>query len=138
MFEKCDGTIEAGRSGGELISQVSLEYGNNVTCTVTITADAGRQILLTFGQVDIKGGLGCEEDYLKVYDGPSAALSPDLGVICGSSASNIVSTSAAVTLRFKTDGSSVGQGFSLVYTSFSSSYVCKFNEIEADISARTF
>ncbi|XP_022084128.1 low-density lipoprotein receptor-related protein 12-like isoform X2 [Acanthaster planci] len=118
MSEQCGGTINAGRSGGNLDSQSRVYYDNNVNCTVVITADIGRQILLTFSTVDIKGGQGCKEDYLQVYEGKSVDVSSTLRVICGNDDADIVSSTNAVTLKFKTDSSSKGKGFYTTYTSF--------------------
>ncbi|XP_022084015.1 low-density lipoprotein receptor-related protein 12-like [Acanthaster planci] len=138
MNENCDGTIDAGRSGGDMLSQAVTQYNNNVTCTVTITADVDRRILLTFNNVDIKGdtisGQGCDGDYLEVFDGSVNTFYPDLGVICGTSADNIVSQYPAITLRFKTDASSTGEGFSLSYTSFTTSDIvpCDADEFECN------
>ncbi|XP_038067679.1 low-density lipoprotein receptor-related protein 12-like isoform X2 [Patiria miniata] len=125
MDEKCGETIQAGRSGGVVTSLRGTYYENDYNCTITITADIGRQILLTFDRVDIEGtpsgDSGCDGDYLEVYNGTSTILSP-VQVICGTSANDIVSFSNSVTLRFKTDPAdllfSTERGFFLSYTSF--------------------
>ncbi|XP_038067677.1 low-density lipoprotein receptor-related protein 12-like [Patiria miniata] len=137
MDEKCGETIQAGRSGGQMDSQLSMYYANDFDCTVTITADIGRQILLTFDRVDIEGtpsgDSGCDGDYLEVYEGTSTILSP-VQVICGMYASDIVSSLNSVTLRFKTDSSSIEEGFLLSYTSFKSPGLtsCDSDEFECD------
>ncbi|XP_022080359.1 uncharacterized protein LOC110973673 [Acanthaster planci] len=135
MDQNCGGTIDAGRSGDKLDSQIDYYYGDLIDCTVTITADFNRRILLTFSQVDIDGGLGCNSDYLEVYEGSSTLFrSADLGVICGTSAGNIVSLTNTITLRFKTDYSGSGTGFVLSYTSFESPTfsTCGADEFKCD------
>ncbi|XP_038066955.1 neuropilin and tolloid-like protein 2 [Patiria miniata] len=121
MAELCGRTIHAESSGGVLHSQRGPHYRNNVDCTVTITADPGRKILLTFLFLETEGiAPNCRSDYLQIWDHRDGddQPAPDLVSLCDRFTGNVASKTNAVSLRFETDGSVTYRGFKLAYTSF--------------------
>ncbi|XP_022084129.1 CUB and sushi domain-containing protein 3-like [Acanthaster planci] len=122
MDDLCGQTIQAGSTGGVLHSQSELTYRDYVDCTLTIVADPGRKILLTFLMLDTEGTLfDCNRDldYLEIVDGPSTVQNgPELAVLCGRFTGNVTSKTNAVTLTFKTDSSATFRGFTAAFTSF--------------------
>ena len=61
--------------------------------------------------------LGCQYDFVELYDGPRAQSSKSLGRFCDSeSGPRILETREHVlTIRFRSDRSHVGRGFQLQY-----------------------
>lgn len=86
-------------------------YGNNKNCNWVITSTEGTRIQLRFTDVSLEKDKLCQNDYIEIFDGPSAH-SPLLGRFCGKSIRNlIVSTSNQMYVTFSTDGSDTFRGF---------------------------
>ena len=123
MTSHCGETIYIEGSSGTLDSQFGYNYDNNLDCEVTLRTTPGKRILLTFERLNIEGnGRRCAGvDYLELFDGPSVTMSSTLGpgLICGTTEpGDVISTSSSVALRFKTDSTVKGRGFSISYRSF--------------------
>ncbi|CAL1548987.1 unnamed protein product, partial [Lymnaea stagnalis] len=57
----------------------------------------------------------CAADYLKIYDGKYTSA-PLLGTFCDTAPPKIISTTNAMLLVFKTDGSIISIGFNGTFT----------------------
>lgn len=57
-------------------------YANGTSCEWRIRAPSGRVVTVTFNQISIDDPGDCENNYLKLYDGPDAN-SPVVGPYCG-------------------------------------------------------
>lgn len=94
-------------------SDSSTSYPNNVYCVYSISVRSNRVILLRFSNFDVAPSSLCNNDHLKVFDGPSIGSRP-LGTFCGSSIpQNLKSTNNSLTLLFKTDSSQTARGWEL-------------------------
>ncbi|XP_006814121.1 low-density lipoprotein receptor-related protein 12-like [Saccoglossus kowalevskii] len=119
LDEFCGAVIwETENSAIELQSQDATMYTDNLDCVVTISANPGRQILLTFTFFSIQSSEGCTADYLYVYDGPSTEYDMVSGVCGNSLPADVVTSGNNVTLRLKTDNTDNNFGFGLYATSF--------------------
>ena len=82
-------------------------YGNNVNVTMTFCSGNGQSVFLQFSQFAMESGF----DNLFIYNGPSTA-SPLIGSYTGTnSPGTVIGTSGCITVRFTTDGSVTGAGF---------------------------
>ncbi|XP_078077024.1 ovochymase-2 isoform X5 [Mustelus asterias] len=89
-----------------------LYYENNEICQWTIYAPEGKHILLEFIQFDIEPGTFCGNDFLSVYDEQEKLI----GTFCGTiPPSPLVINTKSVTLKFISDFSHFGTGFSVQY-----------------------
>ncbi|XP_060063588.1 tolloid-like protein 2 [Ylistrum balloti] len=92
-------------------------YGNFLNCYLVIEAPAGEQIHLNLVDSSIQSSIGCSNDGLAIYDGPSSS-SVRLGLFCGEDLSaSINSSGSSLTLFFYGDGSSTNRGFKVQFTS---------------------
>ncbi|XP_070174131.1 cubilin-like [Littorina saxatilis] len=92
-------------------------YDHNAECVWTITVDPSDSVLLSFVAFNLEAGSSCNYDYLEIRDGTDEDA-PSLGRFCGSSfPSPVTSTGNTLLLKFKTDGSVTGSGFSASWTS---------------------
>lgn len=57
-------------------------YGNGTHCEWSIKAPGGRVVTVTFNQISIDDPGDCQNNYLKLYDGPDAST-PPVGPYCG-------------------------------------------------------
>lgn len=57
-------------------------YPNGSHCEWSITAPRGRLVTVTFAQIYIDDPGSCQNNYLKLYDGPDASSQP-VGPYCG-------------------------------------------------------
>lgn len=57
-------------------------YPNSTHCEWSITAPRGRLVTVTFAQIYIDDPGSCQNNYLKLYDGPDASSQP-VGPYCG-------------------------------------------------------
>lgn len=100
----CNGIISDG-SG-------SLNYSNNMTCNWLLSPPGALNITLTFTSFNTEAGY----DFVNVYDGNSAAATL-LGSFSGTAIpAPITSSGGALYIRFTTDQSVVGGGFSANFT----------------------
>ena len=96
----CAGTFyDSGGSAGS--------YTNGQNRTVTFCSGNGQPIYLNFTQFATEAGF----DVVTIYNGPSTA-SPGLGTYSGTNSPGIiVATSGCITIRFVSDGSVTGAGW---------------------------
>ncbi len=88
-------------------------YTNNYDQTTTIKAPVGKQIQISFIDFELENGVSCTYDYLEIGD---------FGRFCGSLSFKTITTQRdEITLRFRTDSSTVGRGFQISYHSISAS-----------------
>lgn len=57
-------------------------YSNGTYCEWGIRAPSGRVVTVTFNQISIDDPGDCQNNYLKLYDGPDSS-SPPVGPYCG-------------------------------------------------------
>ncbi|XP_046577745.1 deleted in malignant brain tumors 1 protein-like isoform X2 [Haliotis rubra] len=89
-------------------------YGNNVSCTWTISTTNGNKIKVEIMSLSLQLSEGCTRDYLLFVDNSSSSASP-LAKYCDTFLKNVVSSSNYMIITFHTD-ESVTRGFSLKYT----------------------
>lgn len=117
-FSGCGGVIT---KANQTISPPSTTngYEHRTKCKWILAAPPGYVIQLRFSSFDLETNPTCRFDYVKVYDNiiineddaPSA-----IGKYCGSEKPpNILSTSRALTIVFKSDESGGGEGFTATY-----------------------
>lgn len=114
----CGGILEATFEKQHIYSHPkfgSASYDNRADCVWTIEARGGYNVKLSFLTFDIEDEKDCEYDYVEIFSGmDSSGLS--YGKSCGTKKPfDIISTHEALLVRFKTDDTLVGKGFSLVY-----------------------
>lgn len=99
-------------------------YKTNANCTWIIVAPPNHIVQLSFDLFDLEMGSQCYFDYVDVFDGVSNGRS-HIGKYCGNRIPPIIhSTTDALTVEFKSDGSLQGDGFSGKY-SFLDARDCK-------------
>ncbi|XP_071942939.1 cubilin-like isoform X2 [Antedon mediterranea] len=95
-------------------------YEDNLVCTWLISVDVNKLVQLSFGSsFDIESGLGgqCDYDYIEVRDGISP-YAPLVSKFCGLNApSNFNASSNQLYVKFLTDSSIGGTGFTITYGS---------------------
>ncbi|XP_067930809.1 cubilin-like [Watersipora subatra] len=92
-------------------------YPHNRECVWRITVPVGNQIKLQLNDVNLEFQSNCTYDYLEVRGGPDAT-SPSLTKICHDQNKNYIVTSSGnqMYVKFKTDASSSGNGFTANYS----------------------
>ncbi len=81
--------------------------------TTFLPALPGHRVRLDFEAFDLESSTGCEKDYLKIYDGPSAS-SPLIGKWCGSDSPGSIVAGASggpLTVEFVSNRFTTGQGW---------------------------
>ncbi|XP_046553793.1 cubilin-like [Haliotis rubra] len=102
------------------------DYPNNADCSWTInTMDSNYIVTLDVIVSDLEQSAGCIYDYFEVFDG-SSDIAPSLGRYCGYSVPTLSSSGQYMYIKFKSDGSTTGSGFSMSYKS-------SFQDIVPDI-----
>ncbi|KAF6722152.1 Cubilin [Oryzias melastigma] len=97
-------------------------YPHDVDCTIILKAPTNYSISFFFNAFDVESHSSCDFDYLEVRNG-STANSPLIGRFCGSTLPNpIFPQSNTLYLHFRSDFSSVRDGFDVTWTS--SPYGC--------------
>lgn len=96
--------------------QYPSNYPSLTICTRTITAPENHTIVVRFnGNINMEACNNCNCDYIEFRDGLSAT-SPVLEKLCGNSLPPMVqSTTNEMYIKFRSDGSSQGNGFSATY-----------------------
>ncbi|KAJ8911951.1 hypothetical protein NQ315_012762 [Exocentrus adspersus] len=90
-------------------------YENRADCDWTIESALGYNVKLSFLTFDIEDEKECGYDYVQIFSGMDSSA-PTFGKYCGTRKPfDIISTHEALLVRFKTDDTLVGKGFSLVY-----------------------
>ncbi|XP_017555843.2 cubilin [Pygocentrus nattereri] len=93
-------------------------YANGTHCEWGIRAPSGRVVTVTFNQISIDDPGDCQNNYLKLYDGPDAS-SPPVGPYCGAE-TNIApfrASSHHVFIVFHAQSVVLPSGFRLTWSS---------------------
>ncbi|XP_077300380.1 cubilin homolog [Arctopsyche grandis] len=106
-----------------------FQYNNNMKCLWVISAPAGFRIQLTWLSFDLEKLHNCKGDYLEIYDNNTLTKESDsLGKYCGNTPPpSITSLTNMLTIKFVSDSSHSGHGFSLAYTQSDVRRVCDGN-----------
>ncbi|XP_023147359.1 deleted in malignant brain tumors 1 protein-like [Amphiprion ocellaris] len=110
--EPCGGSLY-GNNGAFSSPNYPNNYPNNKVCLWYIRTD-GNIVQLNFTHVNIESAPNCVYDAISVYDGPSTG-SRLLGKICGTQRPTFYSTTASLTVQFKTDSIITRSGFEASY-----------------------
>ncbi|XP_021476232.2 cubilin [Oncorhynchus mykiss] len=110
----CGGTFT--ESEGIIISpNWPNNYAHNRQCVYVIRLPANEIVSLNFTHMDLESHSGCVFDYVEVRDG-STETDPLIGKYCGNTIpAPILSSSNALWIRFKSDGSITRAGFRATY-----------------------
>ena len=103
----CEGTLFD--SGGASDGYSASEDGQ-----ITIAPTGATSVQLSFVSFDVVGGMACDEDYLRIYDGVDMAA-PLIGTYCSASPppATITSTGGAITVVFNSNVDLEGAGFEM-------------------------
>lgn len=80
----CGGTL-FGDQGSFASPNYPGTYPNNTHCEWSIMAPRGRVVTITFNQISIDDPGDCQNNFLKLYDGPDTSsqfVGPYCGVVC--------------------------------------------------------
>uniref|UniRef100_A0A4W4F6Q8 Cubilin n=1 Tax=Electrophorus electricus TaxID=8005 RepID=A0A4W4F6Q8_ELEEL len=116
-LEGCGGQLY-GDHGSFTSPEYPGTYANGTHCEWAIRAPSGRVVTVTFNQISIDDPGDCQNNYLKLYDGPDAS-SPFVGPYCGTE-TNIApfrATSHHVFIVFHTQSVVLPSGFRLTWSS---------------------
>ncbi|XP_076027535.1 cubilin [Genypterus blacodes] len=93
-------------------------YANSSHCEWTITAPRGRLVTVTFAQISIDDPGDCQNNFLKLYNGPDSS-SPAVGPYCGteSSVAPFTASSHQVFVVFQAEYAILPSGFRLTWSS---------------------
>ncbi|KAK4882987.1 hypothetical protein RN001_006306 [Aquatica leii] len=90
-------------------------YDNRADCDWTIEAPPGYNVHLMFVTFDLEDEKDCGYDYIEIFSGLDAS-GASYGKFCGNSKpTDIISMQEALLIRFRSDDTVVGKGFSLAY-----------------------
>ncbi|KAJ8389047.1 hypothetical protein AAFF_G00124440 [Aldrovandia affinis] len=93
-------------------------YANGTNCEWTIRAPVGRVVTVTFVQISIDDPGDCQNNFLKLYDGPDASGQP-VGPYCGTETSiaPFTASSRHVFIQFQALYVTLPSGFRLTWSS---------------------
>ncbi|KAK2535846.1 deleted in malignant brain tumors 1 protein [Columba livia] len=115
----CGGSVS--HSSGILQSPFyPRSYPNNADCVWEIQVENNFRVMLTFRDIAMQS-VGCQDDYIEVYDGPLDS-SPLLGRLCSGSFPTYTSSSNMMTVHFHSDSRYTFRGFQAHYSSISSDH----------------
>ncbi|KAI8777940.1 cubilin, partial [Biomphalaria glabrata] len=127
--EDCGSTYTGVSSGIIQSTNYSNNYSPNQDCTWQVTARTGKTIKLDFSQpFDIAGSAPCQQDYLKLFNGPTSSSPPLIlngstninGTYCGQTAPQGLETSSnQLFVQFVSDENGSGAGFSFTFSEVS-------------------
>ena len=117
VIDGCGGILKK-NSGTFTSPDYPNVYPINVICEWKIESDPGTKINLTIAEFDLEGARNCQYDSLTVYAGPDDT-SPVLSTLCSQHVFNVSVESLGnhMFVRFKSDGSIRGKGFSASFQS---------------------
>ncbi|KAM8967664.1 cubilin [Pelodytes ibericus] len=112
----CGGTL-FGDHGSFTSPDYPDSYSNNTDCEWQIVAPLGKLVRLDFATFNIDGPSNCEQNYLKVYNGPDATF-PIKGIFCGMgmNIAPINATSHEIFIKFHAEYTTLPSGFRLTWT----------------------
>ncbi|KAK6487375.1 deleted in malignant brain tumors 1 protein-like [Huso huso] len=105
----CGGYLE-GPYGSFSSPNYPYNYPNGAYCTWYIKVERNDKIYLTFLQIQMEACGNCNCDSISIYDGPSTNYRR-IGFICRNNVTVFESSSNAMTVVFRTDGSVTATGF---------------------------
>ncbi|XP_061094184.1 cubilin [Conger conger] len=113
----CGGTLY-GDHGSFTSPDFPRTYGNGSSCEWVIRAPVGRAVTVTFAQFSVDDPGDCQNNFLRLYDGPDATGRP-VGPYCGAE-TNIApftSSSHQVFIQFQAQYATLPSGFRLTWSS---------------------
>ncbi|KAL0832534.1 hypothetical protein ABMA28_000744 [Loxostege sticticalis] len=114
----CGGYLAASETVKHLYSHARYgddSYESRADCDWSIVAPMGQFVRLTFLTFELEPEANCGYDYVQVFGGLEGSAG-DYGTFCGTKMPpEIVSTTEALLVRFRTDDSIVFKGFSASY-----------------------
>ncbi|XP_072939478.1 tolloid-like protein 1 [Epargyreus clarus] len=114
----CGGYLAATESVKHLYSHARYghdSYESRANCDWSIVAPVGQFVRLTFLTFDLEPEANCGYDYVQVFGGVEGSAG-DYGSFCGTKVPpEIISTTEALLVKFRTDDSIVFKGFSASY-----------------------
>jgi len=116
--EVCGGTFTT-PTGTLMSPNYPGQYPHSRQCRWIIQVQEGRKITFTFTDMDMQDPYGvlCRRDFVELVNG-QLPMSPVIGRYCGNTnLPTVQSSSNSMTVRFVTDGSVSGRGFSATYRS---------------------
>uniref|UniRef100_A0A669DQK6 Cubilin n=1 Tax=Oreochromis niloticus TaxID=8128 RepID=A0A669DQK6_ORENI len=113
----CGGTL-FGDQGSFASPNYPGTYPNNTHCEWSIMAPRGRVVTVTFNQISIDDPGDCQNNFLKLYDGPDTS-SQFVGPYCGveTNIAPFTATAHQVYVVFQGQYSTLPSGFRLTWTS---------------------
>uniref|UniRef100_A0A672HTS6 Cubilin (intrinsic factor-cobalamin receptor) n=1 Tax=Salarias fasciatus TaxID=181472 RepID=A0A672HTS6_SALFA len=113
----CGGTLY-GDHGSFSSPNYPGTYSNDTYCEWSIRAPRGRVLMITFAQISIDDPGDCQNNFLKLYDGPDSS-SPSVGPYCGmeTSIAPFTASSHHVFVVFQGRFSTLPSGFRLTWSS---------------------
>uniref|UniRef100_A0A3Q3MXM2 Cubilin n=1 Tax=Mastacembelus armatus TaxID=205130 RepID=A0A3Q3MXM2_9TELE len=113
----CGGTLY-GDSGSFTSPNYPGTYPNNTHCEWGIMAPRGRVVTVTFAQISIDDPGDCQNNFLKLYDGPDSST-PPVGPYCGveTNIAPFTASSHHVYIIFQAQYASLPSGFRLTWRS---------------------
>ena len=116
----CGGILK--KATGDLTSpNYPNVYPVNVVCEWRIETALGTSIQLVIHEFDLEGARDCKYDFLHIYGGPDDTA-PLLTSLCQQRSQNATTHALGnhMFIRFKSDGSIRGKGFSATYNTVQS------------------
>ena len=117
-------------SSGEITSPdyySRTNYEDNQNCQFDIQVSSGYAVKLTWTTFDVKGDMpNCYDDYVEIYIGCSRK---SIGRYCSDNSykpHDIYSPDNCLRIKFKSDSSGSGKGFSAQYSRMSKSFSGKY------------
>ncbi|TNN61141.1 Cubilin [Liparis tanakae] len=113
----CGGTL-SGEHGSFTSPNYPGTYPNGTHCEWAIVAPRGRVVTVTFAQISIDDPGDCQNNFLKLYDGPDASTQP-AGPYCGveTNIAPFTASSHHVYIVFQSLYASLPSGFRLTWSS---------------------
>ncbi|XP_037612385.1 cubilin [Sebastes umbrosus] len=113
----CGGTLY-GDHGSFSSPNYPGTYPNGTNCEWGITAPRGRVVTITFAQISIDDPGDCQNNFLKLYNGPDAS-SPPVGPYCGveTNIAPFTASSHQVYVVFRAQYATLPSGFRLTWSS---------------------
>ncbi|CAL1294951.1 unnamed protein product [Larinioides sclopetarius] len=114
----CGGRLSATQKPSLLYSHAKYgdqNYGSRADCNWIVTAPNSGKVRIHFQSFDLEPEQDCAYDYVQVFDG--FETSPSLGKFCGNKIPpDLMSSGFRLLIRFQSDDSISGKGFSLVFS----------------------
>ena len=109
VFIVCQPEVHTSPSGIIKSPGYPNHYHNNANCVYNITVQDGKRIKIDFSTFDVEAHSTCGYDKLMIFEGDSMAAAATL---CGSGSKTFTSRRNKIFMRFTSDGSVTGRGFS--------------------------